>query len=223
MSEALLSYTKTVALLSRYDIPMTRARLVQTAPEAAEAAQALGFPVALKALSPELTHKSDAGLVRLNLSTAEEVRAAAGVLVQRTAGQPLEGLLVQEMVPGGIETIVGITTDPQFGPVIAFGPGGTLVELLDAVVLRLPPLTAGQAREMLREASVWRLLQGFREHPPADVDALTRLLVNTSRLADEQAGHVISLDLNPVIVLPDGDGVAVVDFRVFVQEGGVMS
>jgi len=197
---------------------MARTRLAQTATEAAQAAETLGFPVALKALSPELTHKSDAGLVRLNLSTAEEVRAAAGVLIQRTAGHLLEGILVQAMVPGSIEIIVGVTTDPQFGPVIAFGPGGTLVELLDDVVLRLPPLTARQAREMLRDASVWRLLQGFRGHPPADVAALTRLLVNTSRLAEEQAGHVISLDLNPVIVLPHGEGVAVVDFRVFVQE-----
>jgi len=223
MSEALLSYTKTVALLGRYDIPMAEGRLVQAATEAAQAAQALGFPVALKALSPELTHKSDAGLVQLNLSTVEEVRAAAGVLVHRTAGHLLEGILVQAMVPGGIETIVGITTDPQFGPVIAFGPGGTLVELLDDVVLRLPPLTAWQAREMVREASVWRLLQGFREHPPADVAALIRLLVNASRLAVEQSEHVISLDLNPVIVLPDGEGIAVVDFRVFVQEEGVMA
>ena len=218
MSEALLSYMKTIELLDRYDIPLAPAKLAQKPSEAAEAAQALGFPVALKALSPELTHKSDAGLVQLNLSTVEEVRAAAGVLVQRTSGHMLEGILVQLMVPGGIETIVGITTDPQFGPVIAFGPGGTLVELLDDVVVRLPPLTAWQAREMLREASVWRLLQGFREHPPADMAALTRLLVNTSRLAEENAGHVISLDLNPVIVLPDGEGVEVVDFRVFVRE-----
>jgi len=217
-SEAFLSYTKTVALLGRYDIPMAGARLAQKPSEAAQAAQALGFPVALKAISPEMTHKSDAGLVQLNLSTAEEVRTAAGGLIQRTAGHSLEGILVQAMVPSGIETIVGITTDPQFGPVIAFGPGGTLVELLDDVVLRLPPLTTWQAREMLREASVWRLLQGFRGQPPADVAALTRLLVNISRLAEEQAGHVISLDLNPVIVLPDGEGVAVVDFRVFVQE-----
>ena len=89
MSEALLSYTETVALLGRYDIPMTRARLTQTATEAAQAAQALDFPVALKALSPELTHKSDAGLVRLNLSTVEEVHAAAAVLIQRTVGHLL--------------------------------------------------------------------------------------------------------------------------------------
>lgn len=218
MSEALLSYIKTIELLDRYDIQVARARLTQTAAEAAQAAQVLGFPVALKALSPKLTHKSDAGLVQLNLSTVEEVRTAAAVLIQRTVGHLLEGILVQAMVPGGIETIVGITTDPQFGPVIAFGPGGTLVELLDDVVLRLPPLTTFQVREMLREASVWRLLQGFREHPPADVAALTRLLVNTSRLAEENAGHVISLDLNPVIVLPDGEGVEVVDFRVFVRE-----
>ncbi len=212
---AALPYPQTASLLARYAIPVARALLVQTPSEAVDAAFLLGFPVALKALSPHLSHKTEQGLVCLDLSTAAEVEEAARSLLARMAGQPLEGLLVQAMVPAGVEVIVGMSTDRLFGPVVAVGSGGILVELLDDVVLRLPPLTRAQALHMVKQTKAWTLLQGFRGRPPADVDALVQLIVNFSRLAIEQADRLLSIDLNPVIVHPMGEGISVVDVRAF--------
>ncbi len=113
-----------------------------------------------------------------------------------------------------VEVILGIHSDLQFGPVIALGAGGVLVELVDDLILRLPPLTRHEAAAMLRQTRVWRLLQGFRNHPPADVMALEQLLVNISRLICEQADRIVTLDLNPVLVLPLGHGVRVADARL---------
>lgn len=212
-AERLMTYREAAGLLGAYGIPLADARVVQHPAEAALAAQEIGFPVALKALSPDFSHKSDAGLVHLNLATAARVTEVAQTLLTQTANQAQEGLLVQAMVAGGAEIIVGLTTDPQFGPVIAAGSGGVFVELLDDVVLRLPPLSRAQASAMIREMRAYRLLQEYRHHPPADVPALAELLVNISRLAVEQADHLVSLDLNPVIVLPAGQGVRAVDVR----------
>jgi acyl-CoA synthetase (NDP forming) len=215
--EHLMPYLQAAALLRSYGIPLAPARLAHSAAEAVKAARTMGYPLVLKAISPALTHKSDAGLVRLDLSTAAEVEAAAQALLAGTAGYRLEGLLLQKMVQGGTEMIVGLSSDPQFGPVIALGAGGVLVELLDDVALRLPPLTHRQAMQMIREVRAWRLLRGYRHQVPADVEALAQLLVDISRLALKEAGRVASLDLNPVIVRAGGQGVRVVDFRVIVQ------
>lgn len=214
-SSTALSYHLAADFLESYGIPVAPAHLVQSASEAVNAAQALGFPVALKALSPHLTHKTERGFVHLHLNTPAEVEEAAQHLLARVAEQPLEGLLVQAMVPEGVEVIVGMSTDRQFGAVIAVGPGGILVELLDDVVLRLPPLTHAQALRMVQQTKAWTLLQGFRGRPPADVDALVRLIVNFSHLAVEQADRLLAVDLNPVIVHPEGAGASVVDVRAF--------
>ena len=125
------------------------------------------------------------------------------------------------MLAPGVEMIVGVHEDPQFGPMIALGSGGVLVELLDDVVLRLPPLTMRQAFSMIQETKAWRLLQGFRQYLPADVKALAQLLVNVSHLTVSQDGRICGLDLNPVIVLPEGQGVGVVDLRIEVP--GILS
>jgi acetyltransferase len=130
------------------------------------------------------------------------------------SGAEVEGILVQEMAAAGVEVMAGLFCDPQFGPVLACGPGGVLVELMDEVALRLPPLSAEDARRMIAETRLARLLAGWRGRPPADVDALAGLLVKLSRLAVDTAGQLAALDLNPVIVLPQGQGVAIVDVRV---------
>ena len=209
----ILSYQRTADLLHAYGIPLAPARLVDSTDAAVAAARTLGYPLAVKGISPELTHKSDAGLVHLNLGSRAEVEAAARSVIEAVGGRRIEGLLVQSMVSGGTEMIVGITTDPQFGSVIALGAGGVLVELIEDVVLRLPPLTSQQALAMIRETRAWRLLLGYRDRPPGDVAALARLLANVSRLATEERGRLAELDLNPVIVLPEERGVQVVDFR----------
>jgi succinyl-CoA synthetase beta subunit len=219
--ERLLPYRSAAALLESFGIPLAPAELVDTPQQAASAARSLGFPVALKALSPQLTHKSDTGLVRLGLTTAGEIQTAAEDLLAATAHVRREGLLVQRMIPGGLEMIAGVDRDSQFGPMVALGPGGVLVELLDDMVLRLPPLTRQQALAMVQETRSWPLLQGYRGQPAADVDALVQLLVNLSHLAIREASGLVSLDLNPVIVLPQGEGIQVVDLRVVFQSSAI--
>ena len=170
--------------------------------------------MAIPALSATPVHKSDRGLVRLNRHNAQAVVSAAGDLLTLVPVADLDGLLVQKMVPGGVEVMAGVHVDPQFGPLVAFGLGGVWVELFDEVALRLPNLDAAQALAMIEETRAARLLAGYRGQPPADVMALADLLVNLSRLAVESAGKLVSLDLNPIMVLPQGRGVVVVDARV---------
>lgn len=212
--EGLLSYAETTTLLSAYDIPLAPAQLVQTTDEAVIAARMLDFPVALKLISPAHTHKTEAGLVKLNLNDEERVREVANHLLE-ARDETREGLLVQKMIREGIEMIVGITHDAQFGPMIALGAGGVLVELLDDAQLRVPPLTLREANAMIHASCAARLLRGYRNRPPADIDALARMLVNVSRLAVERAHAIVELDLNPVLVL--ARGVVVVDARIVVR------
>ena len=216
--ERLLPYQSAAALAESYGIPLAQAQQVDSPNQAVAAARALGFPVALKVLSPQLPHKSDMGLVRLGLTTPGEIRRVAEELLAATAHVDREGLLVQRMIQGGREMIAGVSRDSQFGPVVVLGSGGVLVELLDDVVLRLPPLTRQQALVMIQETRSWPLLQGYRGHPAADVDALVQLLVNLAHLASQESEHLKSLDLNPVIVLPQGEGAWVVDLRSVVQD-----
>lgn len=218
MVERLLGYRETEGMLERYGIRLAPARLVASAPEAVEAAVEMGFPVALKLISPERTHKSDSGLVLLNLQTPQSVLEGTERLLEKTSAVSIEGLLVQKMAPRGVETLVGVSQDAQFGLVVAFGPGGTLVEWLDEISLRLPPLSAWDAVQMLRETRLWKLLQGYRHYPLADVERLVELLVRVARLAVEQGPGLVSLDLNPVIVLPAGQGLYLVDARAVVRQ-----
>lgn len=212
-----LPYMEAAELLRSYDIPLAPQRLVQTAEEAVAAANELGYPVALKGIAAKASHKSDAGLLRLHLEDEVAVAGAAETLLTTGATLSLEGLLVQAMVPPAVEMLAGITVDEQFGPLLALGSGGILVELLDDVVLRLPPLNEAQARRMVTATRSWLLLQGFRGQPPADVPALVQLLTNLSRLAQAESHHLASLDLNPVMILPQGQGVQVVDLRIAVH------
>ena len=219
----MMGYLETTTLMQKYNIPLPPFQLVQAAAEAVTAAKAVGFPVTLKAVSPDLSHKSDRGLVKLGLETTASVEAAAAELLTAVKwGQDatMEGLLVQQMVLPGVEMIVGIHHDAQFGPVVALGSGGVLVELLDDAVLRLPPLTNQQAMEMVRASKSYRLLQGYRHYSAADIPALAELLVNVARMAAAEDGHIIGLDLNPVIVQRAGQGVSVVDVRVEIASKG---
>ncbi|MCK5919411.1 MAG: acetate--CoA ligase family protein [Methylococcales bacterium] len=220
----MISYQESVTLLQQYDIHLPPAHLVATAKEAVEAAELLGYPVALKAVSPDLSHKSDRGLVKLGLDNADAVLQASHHLLQAeqwqnpqspTANRPtLEGLLVQKMMPAGVEMIAGIHTDPQFGAIVVLGSGGVLVEMLDDVVIRLPPLTHQQAQQMIEETKSYRLLQGYRHFLAGDMPALRQLIVNLSQLAVAESERVFSFDFNPVIVLPAGQGIAIVDVRI---------
>ena len=218
MVERMLGYRETETLLGRYGIHLAPARLVHSGSEAMQAAVAIGFPVALKIISSEQTHKSDFGFLTLNLEDPQAVSLAAGSLLEKAGSMCMEGLLVQKMAPGGVEILAGISQDPQFGPLVAFGAGGTLVELVEDISLRLPPLSAWDAGQMLAETRVWKLLQGYRQHPPADVKRLVELLVALAQLAIKESRTLVSLDLNPVFVLSAGQGLCFVDARAVVRE-----
>jgi acyl-CoA synthetase (NDP forming) len=205
-------------LLDCYGLPLADWRLAATPEEAAAAATELGGPVALKAVAPRLLHKTEARGVRLALSGAAQVEAAAREMAAAVAaaGHTVERFLVQRMVGDGVELLVGVVNDASFGPVLACGGGGTAVELRGDVAVRITPLTDRDAAEMVRSLATFPLLDGYRGAPKADVAALEELLLRVSALVEAHPA-VAELDCNPVKVLPQGNGVVVVDARVRVE------
>ena len=203
-------------LLACYGVPIAEWRLAGSPEEAGAAADELGGPVALKAVAPRLVHKTEAGAVRLGLAGAEAVQAAAAEMAAAVAaeGYTVDGFLVQRMVREGVELLVGVVHDASFGPVIACGAGGTAVELLKDVAVRITPLTDLDAAEMVRSLATYPLLDGYRGAPRADVAALEDLLLRVSALVEAHP-TIAELDCNPVKVLPDG--VVVVDARIRVE------
>jgi acetate---CoA ligase (ADP-forming) len=208
-----LAPSESESFLAAFGIPVAPARIVRTPSAAAEAARSLGFPVVLKAVGPQILHKTEVGGVRLNLADEAAVERSARSLKKRL-GSDLTDFLVQTMVPGGVEVIAGVTHDPTFGPLVLYGSGGTLVELLGDVAFRLPPLTDADVDAMLEEVRGTALLRGYRGAPAMDEAAVKDLLWRLSALA-EACPEVREMDLNPVKVLPRG--VRVVDARVRVE------
>jgi acetyl coenzyme A synthetase (ADP forming)-like protein len=205
------------ALLDAYGIARPASRVALSAEEAERVARELRAPYAVKLVSSRFLHKSDVGGVALGLSDAAAARRAAGEIRARLAtrgdGGAFEGVLVQEMVTGGLETIVGMTRDPHFGPLLMFGLGGAQVEVLHDITFNVHPLTDVEAADMLERVRGRALLDGYRGAPPADRAALADLLLRVSQLVADLP-EVQELDLNPVAALPPGQGVCVLDARV---------
>jgi acetyl coenzyme A synthetase (ADP forming)-like protein len=197
-------------LCRAYGVPVAPLRHADSADQAATAADELGYPVALKAGAGALVHKTDVGGVALGLRDAEDVRRAFGAM-STALGAELGGVVVQPMVESGIETIVGVTEDPSFGPLVLFGMGGVGAELVRDTALRLVPLTDLDAADLVRSLRSSPLLFGYRGAAPADVDALEDLLLRIGMLADE-IPQVRELDCNPVVVRPDG--VLAIDIKI---------
>jgi acetate---CoA ligase (ADP-forming) len=197
-----LRATEARALLESYSIPVVAERTASSVDDAVAAAEELGYPVVLKTAAAGV-HKTDVGGVALDLRDEDAVRAAAVGI-----GAPF---LIQPLVRGGVELLVGAVEDPVFGPLVALGPGGTLAELIGAAAFRLAPLTDADAEELVQTGKVARLLAGYRGAPPADVRSVTDLLLRVSRLVDD-VPELVELDLNPVIAGPDG--CVAVDARV---------
>jgi len=204
------------ALLAAAGIPVLEERLVGDAEAAAQAARELGLPVALKLSAPGLAHKTEIGGVLLNVATPEAARDGYETLVARAevAGVAPEGVLVAPMAAGGVETILGVQRDPLFGPVVMFGLGGVLVEVLGDVVFRVAPFGLDEAHRMIREIKGFKLLQGVRGAPPADLEALAQALVRLSVLAAAEEARIESIDVNPFLVLPEGQGAVALDALV---------
>jgi len=213
----MLSEPEAKAVLAAYGIPVVETRVVGSVDDAVQAAQQIGYPVAVKILSPDISHKSDVGGVVLDLESADAVRTAAGAMHRRLRelkpDARLQGFTVQVMArrPDADELIVGVTTDPVFGPIILFGQGGIAVEVMDDHAIGLPPLNMVLARDMVSRTRVSKLLAGYRNRPPADVDAVCQTLVRVSQLVADLP-EVAELDINPL--LADSGGVIALDARI---------
>jgi len=213
----MLSEPEAKRIMTAYGIPAVETVIAATAGDAANAAQKIGFPVAVKILSPEISHKTEVGGVTLDLETGEAVTAAARAMRQRLAelrpDARLRGFSVQAMArrPNAQELIVGVTTDPVFGPVILFGQGGIAVEVMNDHAVGLPPLNMVLAHDMVSRTRVAKLLAGYRDRPPADLDAVCRTLIQVSQLVTDMP-EILELDINPLLV--DEHGVIALDARI---------
>ncbi len=203
----LLTEVESKELLHDAGIRVTRARLAKKASEAVDIAEEIGYPVVLKVVSHEIAHKSDSGGVELNLKNAAAVKAAyKRIRAAFKAADPkakLEGISVQQMADPGIEVIIGLTTDPQFGPVMMFGLGGIMVEVLKDVAFRVVPLEPRDAKQLVREVKGFPVLEGVRGRPAADIAALEAMILQVSKFAADHP-EVAELDLNPVFAYPNG-------------------
>ena len=213
-----LTEVESKQVLEEAGIPVAVAQLAKTADEAAQVASRVGFPAVLKIVSPEITHKSDIGGVKVGLGSAEEVRTAfAEIVAAARKADPkaqIEGVAVQKMAPAGTEVIVGMSKDPQFGPVLMFGLGGIFVEVLKDVAFRIVPLEPRDARQMVREIKGFPVLEGVRGQPPADVAALEGMILKLSEFVEAHP-EIEELDLNPVFAY--ADGVIAVDARIVIS------
>jgi len=207
---------KTVCM--NYGIPVTSFKLAKNEQEAVKFAEEIGYPVVLKIVSPDIIHKSDVGGVVIDLKNANAVRKAYKQILKnvrkRKAKAKIVGMLVQEMAPASTEIIVGTIKDPQFGQAIMFGLGGIFVEVLKDVTFRIAPITKDEAREMISEVKAYPLLKGYRNMPPADIDTIVEILLNTSKLVTEHE-EIEELDLNPIMVYEKG--AKTVDARIILE------
>ncbi len=207
-------------ILQAYGIPVTREILAANEEEAVKAAEDLGYPVAMKIMSPDILHKTDTGGVLLNITTPGAVRESFRRLTETALaskpGAQLEGILVQEMLTGGTEMIVGVGKDPVFGPTVLTGLGGIFVEALEDTALRVVPVSPLDAEEMLTELKGRKILAGLRGQPPADTEAVREIIQRVSRLA-EDFPNIAELDINPLFVYPRGKGACAADALIVLE------
>jgi acetyltransferase len=205
-------------ILKAYQLEIPRSQLAATADEAVEIAAELGYPVVMKIASPDILHKTDVGGVKVGLESADEVRDAFDLMIFRTERYLPEaqiwGCQVQEMAPpGGMEVLIGMNRDPQFGPLVTFGLGGIYVEALKDVTFRVAPFTRLDAEAMLTEIRSKALLDGVRGKPPVDKEALVNTLLRIGQLVQDFP-EIAELDINPLIVYPKGQGALAIDMRL---------
>ncbi len=214
-NQTILTEVESKTMLAKQGIPVIEARLARSKKEAIAISKEIGFPVVLKVISSDVVHKTDAGGVRLSLANAAQVGRAYSEIVssikQAYPETRVQGVSVQPMAPQGVEVIVGMSKDPQFGPVLMFGLGGILVEVLKDVSFRIVPITEEDAGDMIREIKGYPILEGYRGQKPASIPALEELIVKVSEFVDKNP-QIEELDLNPVFAYPDG--AVAVDARI---------
>lgn len=213
-------------IMSTYGIPIPEYDTAATADEAVEKANKIGYPVVLKILSKDILHKSDAGGVKINLKSDEEVTGAFDEIMKnaREYGRRnsltvdlSRGVFISQFADMGTEVIVGVTEDPQFGHALMFGLGGIFVEVLKDVTFRLIPLSETDAREMVQEIKASKILEGVRGQKPRDIDALIDVILSVSKMVDENP-EITELDCNPTFVYEEGEGALVIDARILIDD-----
>jgi acyl-CoA synthetase (NDP forming) len=219
---AALSEQEAKSILSRAGIRFPQELLARPGDDAGAVATAIGFPVVAKIASPDIPHKTEIGGVIVDLKDEDETREAARVILararQKCPDARIDGVALSQMITGGVETIAGVVQDPIFGPVVMFGLGGVFVEVLKDVTFRVAPFDASEAQRMIREIRGFAVLEGVRGAPPADIDALASMLAALSRFAAANADMIESVDLNPVRVMPEGQGVVALDALLVPQK-----
>jgi acyl-CoA synthetase (NDP forming) len=217
-NRANLTEIESKELIKSAGIPVVEAKLARTKAEAVSLGKKIGFPVVLKIVSPDVVHKSDSGGVRLGLANAVQVGKAYSEIIsaikKHNPKAKIEGISVQKMAHPGVEVIIGMTKDEQFGPVLMFGLGGILVEVLKDVSFRIIPLTKRDASQMIKEIKGYPLLEGYRGQEPADIPFLEALIIKVSDFIDKNP-EIKELDLNPVFAYKDG--AVAVDARVILE------
>jgi acetyltransferase len=216
-----LTESQSKKVLAAYGIPCTKEGLATTVAEAESIAEATGYPLALKIMSPQIAHKTEAGIIALNIHSKEELGLKFDQITKNAhtydPSADIHGVLVQEMVTQGTEVILGMSQDPQFGPVIMFGLGGIFVEVMEDVVFGIPPLTRQDAEQMIKKIKGYKILEGIRGGKPADTEALKEVIVNFSQLCSELQNDVSEIDINPLMVFEDGRGVKAIDSLVVLK------
>lgn len=216
--EAQLTEVEAKELLNKAGIPVVETKMARTKKEAVELSKEMGFPVVLKIASPDIIHKSDSGGVKLGLPNATQAGNAYSEIMslakQHHPRAKIHGVSVQKMARPGVEVIIGMSKDAQFGPVLMFGLGGILVEVLKDVSFRIVPLTKRDAREMIKEIKGYPLLEGYRGQEAADVPFLEELIVKISDFIDKNP-QIKELDLNPIFAYKDG--AVAVDARIILE------
>ncbi len=214
----LLNEIEAKELLKKVGIPVVETRLAKTKAEAVACSKEIGYPVVMKILSPDISHKTEAGGVKLNLVNGSQVGKAYSEMLasvkEKVPDAKIEGVSVQKMAEPGVEIIIGMNRDAQFGPVLMFGLGGIFVEIMKDVSFRLVPVAGIDAAEMVREIKGYALLTGYRGQPPVDVKKLEKLIVQVSDFI-EQNPDVEELDLNPVIAT--AASIVAVDARIILR------
>lgn len=217
-NRTVLTEIESKQLLKEVGIPTTEIKLAASEKEAAETSQKIGFPVVLKIASPDISHKSDAGGVKVGLKNKDDVASAYKEIMasvkQKFPKAKIEGVSVQNMARPGTEVIIGMTKDAQFGPVLMFGLGGVWVEVLKDVAFRIVPLTRRDASDMIKEIKGARLLEGYRGSEPANIAILEDMLLKVSEFV-EKTPEVKEMDLNPIFAYKDG--AIAVDARVVLE------
>lgn len=203
-------------ILKAYDIPVVESKIAKTLPEAIKAAENIGYPVVMKILSPDISHKTDVGGIRLNLKHADDVERAYNSMMSDVRhympDATVTGVQLQQMISGGKEIIIGMDRDPQFGPLLMFGLGGTYVEFLKDVSFAVAPITVAEAKHMVSSIKTYPLIAGVRGEAASDIDSIIQTLLKVSQLVTDFP-EMLEFEINPLMVMPEGEGCVAMDIR----------